>query len=505
MAEQKEKPDLNRRTAIKLGASFLGSTALGAGPFSFAFAGSAQAATQAITLDVQEVNGRATYNGVTPGLTIRTNPGGVIDVDFINNLPPLNDDCTDDPNNFHGLNTTNLHTHGLHVSPNTDSSGKFDADNVFVSVVPQDQFVACANICGVEVEKAFRWHKAQYRFELGDDHPSGTYWYHAHKHGSTARQVGDGLSGPLIVNDKPGVMPSYIEKAEEKILMLMNRGLVLADAKGGGTVDPTITMRPGEVQRWRIINALGNATDYSFLRTNLPELEIYMIAYDGFTLEKRISIDLENDDQPWLNPASLASGNRMDLIVRAPLNGNGLKSTKSLFSTVAGLIDLSEIRRFWDIDVEIKGEPVEQEWSDNASLPGSGLKPFDDAVLAKRELVFNRRVSIDGQLYDGETKQVMKKGTAEEWTVGNATGALHVFHIHVNPFFITHINGVELPKDSPLRRWQDTIGVPTGNNNQPGTITYKTRFEKFTGKFVIHCHVLRHEDQGMMQIVEVID
>lgn len=505
MNKQVDKIGLNRRSVLKLGASLLSSSTLSLGSFSMLATATAKAAPVAITLDVQDVDGRATYNSVVPGLTIRTNPGGVIDVDFINSLPPLHDDCTDEPNNFHGLNTTNLHTHGLHVSPTTDSSGKYDADNVFVSVVPENQLVGCADVCGADVEKSFRWHKTKYRFELGEDHPSGTYWYHAHKHGSTSQQVGDGLSGPLIVDEKPGTMPSYIEKANEKILMLMNKGLVLADPNGGGEVDPVITMRPGEVQRWRIINALGNATDYSFIRTNLPELEMYLIAYDGFTLEKRVNVDLENEDQPWLNPTSLASGNRMDLIVRAPLDGEGLKSSKSIFSGLTDLIDLSEIRQFWDIDVEVSGEPVESEWSEDDSLPGCGLEPFDDSPLDKRELNFDRRVSIDGELFDGEIKQVMKKGTAEEWTVGNGTGALHVFHIHVNPFFVTHLNGNELPNDSPLRRWQDTLGVPTGSNNSPGSVTYKTRFEKYTGKFVIHCHVLRHEDQGMMQIVEVTD
>ncbi|MCJ8309637.1 MAG: multicopper oxidase domain-containing protein, partial [Rhizobiaceae bacterium] len=70
-------------------------------------------------------------------------------------------------------------------------------------------------------------------------------------------------------------------------------------------------------------------------------------------------------------------------------------------------------------------------------------------------------------------------------------------------FFVTHVNGEELPVDDPRRRWQDTIGIPP-NDNGPGSITCRSRFETFTGKFVIHCHILRHEDLGMMQTVEVI-
>lgn len=85
-------------------------------------------------------------------------------------------------------------------------------------------------------------------------------------------------------------------------------------------------------------------------------------------------------------------------------------------------------------------------------------------------------------------------------SVRNTTDELHIYHIHVNPFFLTHINGIQLAEDNPLRRWQDTIGTPVDG----GSVTFKTRFEKITGKFVIHCHVLEHEDEGMMRIVEVV-
>lgn len=497
--------NLSRRNILKSFAALCGSTAINIIPNATMLSASAMGAVKQVKLDVQSVNGNPAYNGVSPGLTIRALPGDTIDVDFKNSLSPLHDDCTDQPNNLHGRNTTNLHTHGLHVSPTTDSSGEFDADNVFVSVVPKDQLVSCSDVCGAEVKTSFRWGETKYRFELADTHTSGTYWYHAHKHGSTAQQVGAGLSGPLIIDDKPGTMPEYIEKAEEKILMIMNRGIVLANPAGGGETDPTLTMRPGEVQRWRIINATGNSLHFAFLRTNLENLEMYQIAYDGFTLDKRIEVDFENLDEPWLNPSALASGNRMDLIVRAPTNADSTGIFKSLQQSVSNLIDSNVgVTKVEQLNVEISGDPVEHPWSDDDALPGSGLKPFDETKLETRQIDFTRGDTIDNKLFNGETEQTMKLGTAEEWTIANRTGQMHVFHIHVNPFFITHINGVELEEGHPLRRWQDTLGMPLGNNQNPGTVTYKTRFEKFTGKFVIHCHVLQHEDRGMMQVVEVI-
>ena len=527
------KKGLSRRNLLKATGAGASAIAAGAG-ISFSYASQ----NKPVTLDVQEVNGLPTYNGKTPGPTITANPGESFDVHLINNLPALDDDCTQNPNAFHGLNTTNLHTHGLHVSPSTDSSGEFDSDNVFLSVVPKDQIVPCEYICGEKVKETFRSHDARYRFELLPNHPGGTHWYHAHKHGSTARQVGAGLSGPLIVKDPAGHMPEYIEKATEKVLMIMNRGVVLVDPNGGGEVDPTIRMRPGEVQRWRIINAQSAGNNFAYLRPNLQDVEIYQIAFDGITLSKRVKIDRFDDEEPWLNPAALAPGNRTDLLIRVPPDAESQSLSVGVNSALQDLIEddepIAELgnnnNQFggggmggmgggmggggmggrggrpsnFQVNIEIVGEPMEQNWPSDDLLPGSGLKPFGDEKLAPREVAFTGRVHIDGEQFTGAIKQTMKLGTEEEWTVSNTTRGVHAFHIHVNPLFITHINGEELPEDSPLRRWQDTIGIPTGQNRQPGSVTYKTRFETYRGRFVIHCHILRHEDLGMMQTVEVV-
>ncbi|WP_371171493.1 multicopper oxidase family protein [Aliiroseovarius sp. 2305UL8-7] len=486
---------LTRRNVLLGTAAVLVPLASGMTALQFS-AAQAQSATSH-RLVVDEVDGRQSYNGKSLGPTIRALPGETIDVELVNNLPPLHDDCTANPNQPHGLNTTNLHTHGLHVSPTTDSSGEFDADNVFVSVVPEGQIVACEEVCGVEVKTSFRYGKNTFRFELPDNHASGTFWYHAHKHGSTGTQVSDGLAGPLIIDDLPGTMPAYIEEAVEKILFITNQGVLVTDPDGGGELDPTIQMRPGEVQRWRVINGTGRGTDFAFLRPNLENLEMHLIAFDGLTLERRYPVDLENLDEPWLNPAALASGNRMDVIVRAPAEPQ--EASEGLFASLTGMFQNNDIARLIDINVEVAGEPLISTWSDDPTLPGSGLVPFDDTPLSPREIAFTRQQTIDLEAFNGELKQTMQLGTAEQWTVSNRTQVLHVYHIHVNPFLITHINGDELPADSPLRRWQDTIGVPLG-----GSVGFKTRFETFTGKFVIHCHVLPHEDNGMMQIVEVV-
>lgn len=459
----------------------------------------AQSANRSYRLGVDLLDGKQVYNGMPLGPIMRVRPGETLDVELINNLPPLHDDCTEDPNQPHGLNTTNLHTHGLHVSPTTDSTGEFDADNVFVSVVPKDQFVPCAEVCGVDVAKSFRYGRNTYRFELPGDHPTGTFWYHAHKHGSAANQVADGLAGVLVVEDVPGVMPSYIENAAEKILFITNDGVLLVDEAGGGIENPELAMRPGEVQRWRVINGTGNGTDFAFLRPSVANLDMHLIAFDGLTQNGRVRVDFDHTDEPWLNPSAMASGNRADFIVRAPEVAEELEEGTGIFSSFFDSFSDAGIARFVDLNVVVAGDPVNAEWSEVDALPGPGLVPFEDSELQTREIRFTRQRTINLEFYDGEVQQTMVLNTAEDWTVRNNTQVVHVYHIHVNPFFVTSINEEPLPQGSPLRRWQDTIGVPL-----TGRVGFKTRFETFTGKFVIHCHVLPHEDSGMMQVVEVI-
>ncbi len=526
------KKGLSRRNLLKMTGAGLSAVGAGVGIQNLSHA----AQNKPVKLDVQEVNGLPTYNGKTPGPTISVNPGESFDVHLINSLPALDDDCVQNVNAFHGLNTTNLHTHGLHVSPSTDSSGEFDSDNVFINVVPKDQIVPCEILCGEEVKHTFRSHEARYRFELLDNHPGGTHWYHAHKHGSTARQVGAGLAGPLIVKDPAGYMPDYIEQAAEKILMITNRGVILVDPDGGGQENPTISMRPGEVQRWRIINAQAAGSNFAYLRPSLEDVEIYQIAFDGITLPRRVKIDRFEAQEPWLNPAALAPGNRTDLLIRVPADAPQQLLSVGVDPVLQDRIENDDpIAQFqnnnggmggmggggmggmggggmggggrpsnFQVNLEIKGSPIDHPWSDDDQLPGPGLKPFGDEKLPPRKVTFSGRVDVDGERFTGQVKQTMKLGTEEEWTVTNNARGIHAFHIHVNPLFITHINGEELPKDSPLRRWQDTIGISTGQNRQPGSVTYKTRFETYRGKFVIHCHILRHEDLGMMQTVEVV-
>lgn len=486
-----------------------------------------------------------TYNGQTPGPTLNVLPGENLEVNLTNSLDAQTPEefCPPTMNQYHASNSTNFHTHGLHVNPYKATDGR-DSDNIFLTLVPQGQQIPEACHMG-EIRKV----STAYNFELPDDHPSGTFWYHAHKHGSTAQQVGNGLVGPLIVRDKPGVMPSYIENAPEDILLIQMRdiekdaaapgdsggkaSLVLVDpsGKGGGTKNPEIVMRPGEVRRWRIINTAPRAD--TFVSLNLAgvdggeALDVYQIAFDGITYNKRIKIDTTNNGAPWENPAALAPGNRTDFMVRVPKDAArgelklvALQQPDLMRSAMRGdalIASSPQPSDAMELKIKIEGDPIDADWSDDPTLPGGGplVAPIDpNTVVRDREIEFflefkkkPTRFMIDREEFDGEVKQTMKLGTAERWQITNRNTFTHPFHIHVNPFFVTHINGEELAEDDPLRRWQDTMAIPTAADhdvNPPGSFTMLSRFVRFTGKFVIHCHILEHEDEGMMQAVEVV-
>ncbi len=90
--------------------------------------------------------------------------------------------------------------------------------------------------------------------------------------------------------------------------------------------------------------------------------------------------------------------------------------------------------------------------------------------------------------------QRVRLGAVEEWTVRNLHVHDHVFHIHTNPFQVTKING----QPEPRLVWRDTAVVP-----RMGSLTFRSRFLDYTGTFMLHCHMMNHEELGMMQTVEV--
>ena len=145
-----------------------------------------------------------------------------------------------------------------------------------------------------------------------------------------------------------------------------------------------------------------------------------------------------------------------------------------------------------------------------ARLGGAPLAPIrDEEVTNTRRLTLSAREPefppagnyqeftyfVCGESFDpNRVDQRIPLGAVEEWTVVNEQNAEHIFHIHTNPFQMVAVNGEKLA----VRDWRDTVVVPRN-----GSVTIRSRFLDFTGRFVHHCHMMNHEELGMMQVVEV--
>ncbi len=163
-------------------------------------------------------------------------------------------------------------------------------------------------------------------------------------------------------------------------------------------------------------------------------------------------------------------------------------------------------------DREVAG--FRRPWISDKAITGQQSAVYG-ILLSNNQVLF----TIDGKSFDMQTARELKLGDVDEWTIQskNDVGFVtHPFHIHVNPFEVTSIvapvmdgskqkvdgNGKpvfqELLKDGPV--WRDTVKIPGG-----GWVKMRTKYERFTGTFVQHCHILDHEDQGMMQLIDIYD
>ncbi|MDO8149669.1 MULTISPECIES: multicopper oxidase family protein [unclassified Isoptericola] len=404
------------------------------------------------------------YNGGVPGPTLRVRAGDTVRVELVNS--------TDE--------TTNLHVHGLHVSP------EGTADNVFLAVEPGGS--------------------QQYEYMLPADHPAGTYWYHPHHHGTVADQLFGGLYGAIVVEEDDALPVTRERTLVIADITLDGAGAVAAPSAPermmgregelllvNGQRRPRLRAAAGERERWRIVNACASR----YLDLSLAGQSVRVIGRDG----------PRSTGMPSLDDAVLAPGNRLDLVVdmregtgelvAAPFDRGGPMGRMMGGGTGAG----------GDDPVVVADLAV-------AAGPGADLGPLPPApaprdlrgapVDRRRTLRFamgrggtmagdGGRFTIDGRTFDPErVDQQVRLGTVEEWTIVNDSPMNHPFHLHVWPMQVVTAAGVDPP--APL--WLDVVDVPAGQS-----VTVRVPFEDFGGRTVYHCHILDHEDLGMMGVV----
>ncbi|PWB34832.1 L-ascorbate oxidase [Pseudomonas sp. SDI] len=542
---------------------------------------------------------------VTPGDTVRINLDNQLDAD-----PSCSGD-NHSPDKPHCFNGTNLHSHGLWVSPAGNS------DNVLLSINPKVKF--------------------QYEYNIPADHPAGTFWYHPHRHGSTALQVGSGMAGALIIRgQRPPtthstgdidtlLKPTPEQPFAERLLVLQQIPYACGDKNGklpkgdikwncsgdeigvvesydqfgpgdwadsgrftsvNGEVQPVFAATVGQYERWRLVHAgvretvtlqflkmdesastsaaLANGVAAgkadAFIASNCKgtRVNVNVIAADGLTLGAA-----QNLPQVTLQP-----GYRFDLLVAFPEKGQYCVVDGG--ETAAGNVSQVKSDRQLLGFVEVKDNPgktssdslqnvlvaaanragyAEAVKSSVVNDLNSGLKlsnfiPHkdignDELIAEEQQLVF----LIDTRTKDtkfavgttpqnavpyvpGDIPRQLTLGDSQRWVLSSAY-ASHPFHIHVNPFQIEKIlndknqdlslpNAVDDDGDTQFAGlsgvWKDTLFVkgPAGKGIDPMTnkkgvytVYVKTRYQRYIGEYVLHCHILDHEDQGMMQNVKI--
>ena len=406
------------------------------------------------------------YNGTLPGPTLRLQPGDELAVRLVNNLGEA----------------TNLHVHGLHVTP------RAGGDNVFVAVMPGAGF--------------------DYSYRLPSNHPPGVYWYHPHHHGTVAGQIFSGLFGAIIVED-----PEAIPASRERVLLVSDTTLdragnisaaPLMDRMAGregellllnGQRNPLITARPGERERWRIINACVAR----YLRLRLDGQQLQLLGMDSGRSANPQTVD----------ELLLAPGNRADLLVTATAGESVLQALHYDRGAMPGMMGRGPAPGTGALATfRVSGT--------TASLPGAVTsRPAQEdlrtaAVAARRQLVLAMgagsggmgggmggmmRFTINGREYsEARTDTIVAAGTVEEWTLVNTSPMDHPIHLHVWPMQLIEDNGQAV--GSVVMR--DVVNVRAN-----GRATVRIAFRDFSGRSVYHCHILDHEDLGMMGVIEV--
>jgi suppressor of ftsI len=438
------------------------------------------------------------YNGQYGAPTLDVQPGDTIEIDYTDNLPP----------SVTPTNATNLHFHGLTVSPNA----------------PADEVINT---------KALPGQTLHYVVQIPSDQEPGLYWYHPHAHGESNWQVENGMAGAIIVDGIESHDPSVATMRTRVLLLedpqdhpdystlLVTRKAIAARAVAhtddsstvcpseigrhvtvNGLVNAQIGIRPGEQQFFRVVNA--SADRYFDLSVDGEQLEL--LALDGFALDTYAgNAPTEMVSHVLIPPAGRAefvvTGQSAPTVLRTNCFNSGPDGDPDPGAVLANLVNDSGTQTA--MRVRRATAPVVRD----PYLAGPVPAPSAQHTIDLTENVVTNQFFINGQAYtpSAAPQIVSHAGTTEEWTVVNETGEVHAFHLHQVHFLVEAVNGVP----QTTLNWVDTVNVPNeqpGNGaQQPGSVTLLVdlRDPVVRGTFVYHCHILEHEDGGMMAKIEV--
>ncbi|MGB7428604.1 MAG: multicopper oxidase family protein [Microcoleaceae cyanobacterium] len=423
-----------------------------------------------------------TYNGQIPGPRLEVQPGDTVRINFTNNLSQ----------------PTNIHYHGLHI-PITGN-----ADNVFLHIPSGERF--------------------SYEFNIAKNHPAGLFWYHPHLHGLVAEQLFGGLAGLFVVRGKLDEIPE-IKAATEQFVVLQdfaldNRGNRLSDSQlsimtgregnvitVNGEVNPNFTIPNGKLLRLRILNASPSR----FYQLSLENHPFYLIATDGGALSKPVE----------LTELLLTPGERADILIQPSqeagqyrllnlpyqrggmgMMGGGMMGG-GMMGRGRGMMGGGMMGNNFEDESQVLAT-VSYQTPATPTLP-TQLIPVDPLPAAQQMRRFQMNHGMirgqgmvflfNGQPYQSERIDTsVQLNTVEDWELVNTGMMDHPFHVHGNAFQVISRNG----QPEPYPAWKDVTLVKPGE-----TVVIRMAFRDFTGKTVYHCHILDHEDLGMMANLEI--
>jgi len=408
--------------------------------------------------------------------------------------------------------STNMHFHGLNVPP----------------VCHQDDVI---NTIIQPTDPPF-----QYSIQIPSNEPPGLYWYHPHPHGFTTNQVNGGASGALIVSGIENVKPQ-VAGLTEQVLMIRQQFLNPGSWLPGPyelTLNfetvvqpplvtlPNIIVDPGEQQFWRVANASTQAfLDLQLLYAdqygNLSPASLELISVDA--------VPVSND--PYVTDIPIPPAGRAEFVITGPPANSayaifvnqgyntGPVGNPNAAETLANIISSADAAKR-KIRIPAKHRIPTVKAPARPRLRFANLA--NATVTATRNLYFSEATEgTNGPTnyfltVQGQTPQVFSPslppaivtnvGAIEDWTIENHSSEEHAFHMHQIHFLVMAINGVAL--QTPVM--QDTVLVPFWNGTLPyPSVTVRMDFSdpEIAGTFVYHCHVLDHEDGGMMAEIQV--
>lgn len=410
-----------------------------------------------------------TYNGHYPGPTIRVKNTQTLRLQFRNSLPQLGTNILG-----HDRSMTNIHTHGLHVSP------MGNADNVMMAFMPGDTFA--------------------YEYDLSKHAPGNLNLYHPHIHGTVAEQVWAGMMGALLVEDETTAL-----NFETHVMMLTDISLSgaapephdsMMDFMHGlegnivmvnGQVNPVLSIRPGQVQRWRIVNA----STARFYKLSLEGHTLNVVGTDGGLLDK-----------PYPNSYFLLSpGERLDILVK----GNLRKGKYRLLSLAYDRGGMGGGQQVTLLTLSVDGSRASDAIP---SIVNPGAVRATAQPVKTEQIILSMgqgKGYVNGISFDGVNAYAVHSDldTWEVWEISNSSGMDHPFHQHTHPCQVLSISGGDSAYASFMTKapaWKDTFIIPKW-----GSARILLPIMDYDGMAMFHCHILEHEDIGMLGVWHVME